>query len=313
MAEIMEAEMQDQQRIQTSFNYVAKLFTDDLYSKDSTLFSRVPEFSLTATLDTSRSEPNSIAIQDSENHYRVCITQSLLEFLFNASQSALQDCPTLFESRNPDLPLIADRCQALIFDMWIDYLLCHGLAHIDNGHLGFNEKIREWPEIIYVSPSERNLDAYTFKRLEVAADSRAAQFALPRFARHWLPLVQELYKEPSTPTALSDFLNTIIFLYRHLGDLRAGTKIAAEVYPHPIDRAIIFLSCCEDYYDSVPSLPPLSTEEREMLFSLRLAESYVDALGANRLQCLLAAIDTTTLSASAAQLTKQLELRRLDD
>lgn len=309
----MEAEMQEQQRIRTNFDMVANLFVGDVRGTESTLFARAPAFAVAPILDTTRAEPNSIAIQDAEDQFRVCVSQSLLEILLSASASALRDCPALFESRNMEIAQIDAQCQTLVFDMWVDYLLCHGLAHIDSGHLSFNERIREWPEIIYVPPSERNLDAYTYKRLEVAADSRAAQFALARFARHWLPLAQELYKQPSITTALSDFLNATILLYRHLGNLRAGTKIAAEVYPHPIDRAIIFLSCCEDYYGSVPSLPPLSKAEHEMLFSLRLAESYVDSLGANRLECLLATIDTTTLSASAAQLTKQLELRRLDD
>lgn len=302
--------MQEQQTIQSAFHMVAKLFTDDLYGASS-LFPGLP--ALSATVATERPEPNSIAFQDADNRYGIAVTPSLLDILYKASRTALEDCPTLLADRNRALPQIDAQCQALVFDMWIDYLLCHGLAHIDCGHLNYNDQIREWPEIIYAPPSERNLDAYTYKRLEVDADSRAVHFSLARFARHWLEAARAMHRQPSTQAALSDFLSAIILLFRHLGELRASADIAAEVYPQPIDRAIIFLSCCEDHYSKIPGLPPLSDAEREALFGLRLAESYVDALGTNRLQCLLSAIDTTTLSASAAQLTRQLEIKRLGD
>lgn len=305
--------MQEQQTVQTAFHFVGKLFTDDLYGEDSTFFRRQPTFFVAPALDSERTEPNSIAVQDTEDHYRICVSPSLLDILYNAAGSALDDCPSLFEARNEALPQISARCRTFVFNLWIDYLFCHGLAHIDCGHLSYNNQIREWPEIIYSPPAECNLDAYTYKRLEVDADSRAAQFSLARFARHWLPVAHEMYRQPSTHIALSDFLSAIILLFRHLGDLRASAEIAAEVYPQPIDRAIIFLSCCEDHYSKLTRLPPLSAPERESLFGIRLAESYVDALGTNRLQCLLSAIDTTTLSASAARLTRQLELKRLGD
>jgi len=305
--------MQEQQTIQSAFHVVAKLFMDDLYGTDSALFPHPPSFSVAVVLAIERSEPNSIAFQDTDDRYRIGVSLSLLDILYKASLAALDDCPSLFEYRDEALPQSKARCQAFIFNVWMDYLFCHGLAHIDCGHLNYNNQIREWPEIIYTPPSERNLDAYTYKRLEVDADSRAAQFSLSRFARHWLPVARAMYRQPSTHTALSDFLSAIILLFRHLGALRASVDIATEVYPQPIDRAIIFLSCCEDHYSKVAGLPPLSTAERESLFGLRLAKSYVDALGANRLECLLSAIDTTTLSASAAQLTKQLELKRLGD
>lgn len=156
----------------------------------------------------------------SENNFEILIDAGLIKWLLEESLAIVEDCPYLFFGldRDKNQDIINELAKELVFDTWIDFVVCHEFSHILGGHVKRSELI--------------GIDRHS---LEAEADATAATLmAYPM-------MIMAKFRSYSL-TDDGDLYNRLLSIFLLFELFEATSDGDNQTHPAPKMRAFVFAS-----------------------------------------------------------------------
>lgn len=195
-----------------------------------------PAISVRVMVDQLEHAKNARATKKSEDSYEIIFDAGLVAWLFELSETMIDDCELIFYSieRNADNTKNAAR---ILFEIWMNFIIFHEWSHIICGHLNFSKTKSIWLEMAQSGKQSKLLDNEQVICLEAEADAFATKFLAMLHNFSWRILSQDIYGEFRANSITYDVVLAVALLFESFETLAVT---GAHTHPTVTQRMAIF-------------------------------------------------------------------------
>lgn len=153
-----------------------------------------PNITVIIEVDIFEHEKNARARIVSDSSYKIILDAGLVAWLFDLSKTIIHDCPLIFYDIDRENDIELDKAAAVLFRLWMNFIVLHEWSHIICGHHKFSLDKTLWLEIPTLNiPATSKLTNAQRICLEAEADAFAIKFLATFHYFSWRIMSEELY------------------------------------------------------------------------------------------------------------------------
>lgn len=200
-----------------------------------------PNVTVSIEVDIFRHEKNARARIVSDKNYKIILDAGLVAWLFDLSKTIIHDCPLIFYDIDRNDEDNTDQAAAVLFRLWMNFIVLHEWSHIICGHHKFSLDKTLWLEI---PPPETSLTPKLTNAQRICLEAEADAFAIKFLATFhyfsWRIMSEELYGDLFRRKRVAyDTLTGLILLFEAFETINPRNQDKAATHPSPDQRIFI--------------------------------------------------------------------------
>lgn len=200
-----------------------------------------PNITVSIEVDNLRHEKNARARIVSDSSYKIILDAGLVAWLFDLSKTIIHDCPLIFYDIDRANDVELDKAAAVLFRLWMNFIVLHEWSHIICGHHKFSLDKTLWLEIPTLDiPTTSKLTNAQRICLEAEADAFAIKFLATFHYFSWRIMSEELYGDLFRRKRVAyDTLIGLILLFEAFETINPRNQDKEATHPLPDQRIFI--------------------------------------------------------------------------